>query len=170
MVCGLTKTCRHSDAAVRFGEMLTPLGGWWTHGECGEVLNTVLDGIMAGEFARANASTWTRAADNGWDLDIDGKQFSPAHSQTIKMEGDRPVQITLRTGGAQLAATLVRSVTWTVDYVRASVANRSLDLPARSVFVVEYLSGKRVSVRSAFSDYGMFQTSSRLLVDAGARK
>jgi hypothetical protein len=57
-----------------------------------------------------------------------------------------------------------------VEYIRASVADRALDLPARSVLAVEYLNDHRVTVRSRFDQYRSFKTSSALSFAPGFKK
>jgi hypothetical protein len=169
-VCGQGILCKHLAATVRFGEADSPPTEWWASGECGEILLAILDGINAGEFTQTNAGTWTRKASDGWSLTIAGQQFAPHHVQTITMDGDRPVQITLRADGAGLIEMGLRSIAWTVEYTRASVADRTLDLPARSILVVRYLNDHRVIVRSRFDSYRTFKTSSTLAFDEGREK
>ena len=169
-ICGLGIVCKHLAATVRFGETGADAADWWANGECGEVLVTILDGISAGEFVRENDSTWTRVASEGWVLSISGQPFTPALIQTLTMDGDRPASITLRAEGAELAGAHIRSIQWTVEYIRASVADRALDLPARSVLAVEYLNDHRVTVRSRFDQYRSFKTSSALSFAPGFKK
>ncbi len=169
-LCGAGILCKHIAATVRFGEPDAGFADWWASGECGEILEAVLDGINAGEFSQTNADTWTRVAGEGWSLSISGQQITPRHVQKIRMEGDRPVQIMLSAEGAGLIEMGVRSIRWTVDYTRASVADRALDLPARSVLVVQYLNDNRVVVRSRFDSYRAFQATSTLAFDEGREK
>lgn len=166
-ICGLGVLCKHAAATVRYGEAGSGAGDFWADGECGEILAAIVEGINARTFVRESATTWTRLADDGWSLSLDGRQLAPPHRQTITMDGDRPVAITLRAEGGELFNHRVRSVTWRVEYVRASVASRTLDLPARSIFIVSYVNDQRVVVKSRFRNYRAFKTSSRFIFDQG---